>query len=266
MTKNDTHHTYYIDTHAHVYDGMFSGDEESVVEKSREAGVRIIIQPDIDMNERPKMFGLYRQHPDFFRNMVGLYPGSVDMNWEADVADAESHARDSGVVAVGEIGLDYHYSKDTAELQMAALEAQFKMADRLDLPVNIHERDATEDFFKVLDRCRGLRLRGNMHAYSGSYETFLRLQKYGDWLVGIGGVVTFKNAGVAEAVKKIPLDRIVLETDAPYLSPVPFRGQRNDSSRLPLIAEKIASLKDIPLQEVVEMTTENACRLFNISI
>lgn len=263
MTENAKY--TYIDTHAHVYDEAFSGEEDEIVKNSREAGVRLIIQPDIDLKERGKMFDLYRRHPDFFRNMVGLYPGSVDEDWEKDVADAESHARDAGVVAIGEIGLDYHYSKDTAELQKEALEAQFRLADKLDLPVNIHERDAMDDFFQVLERCKGLRLRGNMHAYSGSWETFMRLQKYGDWSVGIGGVVTFKNAGIAEAVKKIPLDHIVLETDAPYLTPVPFRGKRNDSSYLHIIAEKIAELKDISLQEVAETTTANACRLFNIS-
>ena len=159
-----------------------------------------------------------------------------------------------------------HYSKDSAELQRRALKAQFELAAELDLPVNIHERDATEDFFRVLEECRHLGVRGNMHAFSGSYETFMRLQKYGDWSVGIGGVVTFKNAGVAESVKKIPLEKILLETDSPYLTPMPFRGKRNESSYIPLIARKVAELKDTDLGEVAAKTTENACKLFRISI
>lgn len=256
----------YIDTHAHVYDDAFDGEEEQIIQKSTEAGVKIIIQPDIDSRERNKMFALSHKYPEIFRSMIGLYPGSVDKNWEVEVEAAASMAKEDGVVAVGEIGLDYHYSKDNAELQRNALLEQFRLADKLELPVNIHERDATDDFFKVLDLCRGLSLRGNIHAFSGSWETFMRLQKYGDWSVGIGGVVTFKNAGVAEAVKKIPLDHILLETDAPYLTPVPFRGKRNNSSYIPLIAAKVAELKSISLQEVADTTTANACKLFNISI
>lgn len=254
----------YIDTHAHLCDEAFSGEEEQILEKAAEAGIKLILQPDIDSSERDRMFALEARFPSMLKSMAGLYPGSVTENWEEEVNAVEKAATSHKVVAIGEIGLDYHYSKDTAELQKAALKAQFEIAAKLDLPVNIHERDATDDFFKVLDSCKGLGLKGNMHAFSGSYETFMRLQKYGEWLVGIGGVVTFKNAGVAESVKKIPLSHIVLETDSPYLAPVPFRGKRNDSSYIPVIAEKVALQKGISLEEVAETTTANACRLFNL--
>lgn len=254
----------YIDTHAHLCDEAFSGEEEQILKKAEEAGIRLILQPDIDSSERDRMFALEARFPSMLRSMAGLYPGSVTESWEEEVGAVEQAALNHKVVAIGEIGLDYHYSKDTAELQKAALKAQFELAARLGLPVNIHERDATDDFFKVLDSCKGLGLRGNMHAFSGSYETFMRLQKYGEWLVGIGGVVTFKNAGVAESVKKIPLDHIVLETDSPYLAPVPYRGKRNDSSYIPVIAEKVALQKGISVEEVAETTTANACRLFNL--
>ena len=197
---------------------------------------------------------------------IVLRPGSVEENWEEEVEKVKECAVNHNVIAIGEIGLDYHYSKDSAELQRRALKAQFELAAELDLPVNIHERDATEDFFRVLEECRHLGVRGNMHAFSGSYETFMRLQKYGDWSVGIGGVVTFKNAGVAESVKKIPLEKILLETDSPYLTPMPFRGKRNESSYIPLIARKVAELKNTDLGEVAAKTTENACKLFRISI
>lgn len=256
----------YIDTHAHVYDEAFEGEWQGVVDRAREAGVRLMLQADIDSSERGKMIEVQERFPDSIRNMAGLYPGSVNENWEQEVELARQYAGTAEVVAIGEIGLDYHYSKETSDLQKLALEAQFKMAAELDLPVNIHERDATNDFFEVLERCRHLGLRGNLHAFSGSYETFQRLQKYGDWSVGIGGVVTFKNANVAESVKKIPLDRILLETDAPYLTPVPHRGQRNESSYIPIIAAKVAELKGIDIAEVAAQTTENACRLFNLHI
>lgn len=256
----------YIDTHSHIYDMAFDGEEKEVVERAIAAGVRLILQPDIDSKERGRMISLSERFPDVFRNMAGLYPGSVDDTWEAELEAVEKYAMEGTVIAIGEIGLDYHYSRETAQLQQRALIEQFRLAARLDLPVNIHERDATEDFFKVLDECRGLGIRGNMHAFSGSAETFMRLQKYGDWMVGIGGVATFRNAGVAEALKRIPLDHILLETDAPYLTPVPYRGKRNESAYIPIIAEKVASQKGIGLDEVASVTTASACRLFNISI
>ena len=132
------------------------------------------------------------------------------------------------------------------------------------LPVNIHLRDATGDFLDVLEAHKHLELGGSMHAFSGSYETFRRLQKLGDWYIGVGGVVTFKNASLAEAVRKIPLERIVLETDAPYLTPVPHRGKRNESSYIPLIAARIADLKGIRMEEVARTTTNNAKNLVGI--
>lgn len=254
----------YIDTHSHLYDNAFSGEVDEAVKRALDAGVGTILQPDIDSSERPGMIELQRRFPDVFKNMAGLYPGSVDENWEKEMAETEAFANTPGIIGIGEIGLDYHYSADTAELQKKALLVQFEMASRLNLPVDIHLRDATEDFFKVLEECKGLNIKGCMHAFSGSAETFRRLQKYGDWHVGIGGIVTFKNARLAETVKEIPLDRIVLETDSPYMAPVPLRGTRNESANIPIIAAKIAELKGIGLSEVAETTTLNAERLFNL--
>ncbi len=254
----------YIDTHSHLYDEAYQDDAEEVLNRATSAGVKILIQPDVDSRERELMFALTARHPDRLRCMAGLYPGSVDEGWENEVARAEAAAKRPGVVAIGEIGLDYHYGSGTAALQKEAFKAQLEIAARLDLPVNIHERDATEDFFKVMDECRHLGLRGNVHAFSGSYETFARLQKYGDWSVGIGGVVTFKNASLAETVRKIPLERIVLETDAPYLTPTPHRGERNESAYIPLIAARIAELQGRDVSEVAAVTTANAERLFRL--
>lgn len=255
--------TRYIDSHVHFYDEAYNGEEEAAIERSIASGVYKMIQPDVNSKERDRMIELSSRHPGVLYTMLGLYPGSVDGNWENEI-DLMMSRFDIKPVAVGEIGLDYYYSASTAELQKLALKEQLRIASQYDLPINIHLRDATEDFIKVLEECRHLNLRGNLHAFSGSYETFCLIQKYGDWSVGIGGVVTFKNSRLAEAVTKIPLDRILLETDAPYLTPVPHRGERNESTYLPYIAQKIADIKAVAVEEVAETTTENTLKLFNI--
>lgn len=260
----------YIDTHCHISDEAFSGEEEDYIRRAKEAGVSLMLQPDIDSSEREAMFSLVDRHPDALRPMIGLYPGSVGKDWRTEIDKMlrflegwEARGdRKVVVVAVGEIGLDYHEGKDSAEEQKEALEWQLDFAAERSLPVNIHLRDAMGDFLKIIRRHKGLR--GNMHAYSGSLGSFQELQRLGDWYIGVGGVVTFKNAGLAEVVRNVPLDRIVLETDAPYLTPVPYRGKRNESSYIPLIAAKIAELKGIPVEEVAETTTNNAKTLFGI--
>lgn len=253
----------YIDTHVHFYDEAFLGEEDAAIARAIGAGVSRMIQPDVDSRERDRMIGIDSRYPGTIYTMLGLYPGSVGEDWEREIA-LYMDRMDINPVAIGEIGLDYHYSADTADLQKKALREQFRIASELDLPVNIHLRDATEDFFSVLEECRHMDLRGNLHAYSGSYETFCRLQRYGDWSVGIGGVLTFKKSKLADVVRQIPLDRILLETDAPYLTPVPHRGERNESSHIPIIAAKIAELKQIDIEEVASVTTENAIKLFRL--
>jgi len=209
------------------------------------------------------MFRLTEAHPGVLFPMLGLYPGSVREDWEEEI-EALLKWRDRGIVAVGEIGLDYHEGKEYADLQKKALRVQLELAAEWNLPVNIHLRDAWEDFFSVLSDCRHLGLRGNLHCFTASYEIFSRAQKYGDFSVGIGGVVTFRNASLAETVKSIPLDKILLETDAPYMAPVPFRGRRNESAYIPYIAEKIALQKGLSIEEVEAATTANAEKMFGI--
>ena len=255
--------TGFIDTHSHLNDKAYCEDAHETINRALKAGVFKILLPDIDSTDRDSLFSICEKYKNVLYPMLGLYPGSVDENWESEI-DKMMQYTDHQIIAIGEIGLDYHYSSDTAGRQQEALIRQFEIAAKLDLPVNIHLRDATDDFFKVMDICRHLGLRGNLHAFSGSYEIFQRLQKYGEWYVGIGGVVTFKNSHISESVKKIPLERIILETDSPYLTPVPYRGKRNESSYIPLIAEKIALLKNISIEEVAATTTHNATTLFRI--
>lgn len=254
-----------IDTHTHISDPAFAGEEEDVILRARQAGVEMMLLPDVDSTERGAMLALADRHPDVLRPMVGLYPGSVGADWEAEFDLVERQAAERSFVAVGEIGLDYHEGKEFAAQQKDALAAQLELAARLDLPVNIHLRDAMGDFLDVLRAHRHLGIRGDMHAFSGSYESFLELQRIGDWRIGVGGVVTFKNAAtLSDVVRRVPLERIVLETDAPYLTPVPYRGKRNESAYLPLVVRKIAELRGIAPEEVDRVTTASAHALFNI--
>lgn len=253
----------FIDTHTHTYDPAFAGCEDEVIARALAAGVSLMLQADIDSHERGGMLALTARHPEALRHMIGLYPGSVHEDWRDEI-DALEAAYTPEAVAVGEIGLDYHYGREFAAQQKEALRVQLELAAGWDLPVNIHLRDATADFVEIIEDCRHLHLRGNLHAYSGSWETFSRLSRSGDWYIGVGGVVTFKKASIAEELHKFPLERMLLETDAPYLTPVPHRGERNESAYIPLIAAEVARRTGTSLEQVAETTTANARKLFAI--
>ena len=252
-----------IDTHTHYYDDRYEGGGDAAVDRAVAAGVGKMIQADIDSRERESMWAVGERHKGVLFQMAGVYPGSIGPDWKQEI-DAMLPYIDKGAVAIGEIGLDYHEGKEYAALQMEALRVQFEFASKLDLPVNIHLRDAWDDFFKVLEESRHLGLRGNLHCFSGSHELFERANRSGDFSVGIGGVVTFRNASLRETVKKIPLEKILLETDCPYLAPTPHRGECNESAYLPLIADEIALLKGVSREEVEAVTTESAEKLFRI--
>ena len=255
----------FIDTHTHFYDEWLLPDAEAAVQRALEAGVGKMIQADIDSSERPDMWAIGNRHPGILFQMLGVYPGSLTPdNWQDELDQVFSLASGGDIVAVGEVGLDYHEGKDFAGIQKEALRLQLELASAKDLPVNIHLRDAWEDFFEVLEDCPHLHLRGNLHCFSGSFEAYERANRSGRWSVGIGGVITFKNNKLVQTLERIPLERILLETDAPYLAPTPHRGERNESAYLPIIAAKVAEVKGISLEECERITTENAERLFNI--
>ena len=253
----------FIDTHTHVTDEAFRGEEDAVVQRAIAAGVGKMLLADVGSEERDPMFAACERHPGVLYPMLGLHPENVKENWRDELALLESWLP-RHPVAIGEIGLDYHWDVTFKEQQKEALRAQFELAARLNLPVNIHLRDATEDFLAIVRDCAHLHLRGNMHAFSGSLETWKELCRWGDWSVGIGGVVTFKKAHLPEVVKEIPLNRILLETDAPYMAPVPLRGSRNEPANIPLIAAKVAEIKGISIEEVESATTANANELFSL--
>ena len=253
----------FVDTHTHFYDEWLLTDADAAVQRALDAGVEKMIQADVDSRERPDMWEIGNRYPGVIYQMLGLYPGSVKDDWREEL-DALEPYKDKGIVAIGEIGLDYHEGLEYVKEQKEVLRIQLEMAARMNLPVNIHLRDAWEDFFTILADCSHLHLRGNLHCFTASYEIYERANRYGDFSVGIGGVVTFKNASLAKTLERIPLEKILLETDAPYLAPVPYRGRRNESSYLPVIAEKVAEVKGLTTQEIAQITTHNAETLFQI--
>ncbi len=253
----------YIDTHAHLYDEAFTGEEDLAIARAVEAGVTEIIFPDIDSQTRDIMFAAADRHPGTVFPCLGLHPTSVDGNWKQEMLKLEEYLGRK-VWAIGEIGMDCYWSKEFVKEQEEVFRIQLELADRLGLPVIIHSRESIGLIIQILKDCRHLSLRGVFHAYSGSIETFRELQRLGDWYFGIGGVLTYKKAGIADTVKEIPLDRILLETDSPYLPPVPFRGKRNESSYIPYIAAKLAELTSTDAEEIGRQTTENAKKLFGI--
>jgi TatD DNase family protein len=209
------------------------------------------------------MFAYADRHEGTIFPCLGLHPTSIDASWEKEMSMLEGYLSRK-LWAIGEIGMDCYWSKEFVKEQQEAFRIQLEMASRLDLPVIIHSRESTELILNVLRDCKHLSLRGVFHAYSGSAETWREIDRLGEWYVGIGGVLTYKKASIAETVKQIPLEKILLETDSPYLTPVPFRGKRNESAYIPHIASRLAELKETPLDEIAFTTTENAEKLFKI--
>ncbi|HPQ55742.1 MAG TPA: TatD family hydrolase [Bacteroidales bacterium] len=249
-----------IDTHVHLYDSAFDPDRDQVVERAKKAGITHCILPAIDKSTYGAMQECLETYPGFCYKASGLHPTSVNADYNLELGFAYSKMTDA--VAIGEIGLDFYWSREYTGEQISAFEQQLEWARDLDLPVIIHSRSAFPELLASLKKCAFPGMRGVLHAWSGSREVFDQAGRYGDFFMGIGGVVTFKNARLGEIVRETGLDRIVLETDAPWLTPVPYRGKRNESSYLSYIAKKIALLKDISPDQVIGQTTENALSLF----
>jgi TatD DNase family protein len=249
-----------IDTHVHLYDSAFDPDRDQVVERAKNAGVTHCILPAIDKSTYAAMEACMERYPGFCHKASGLHPTSVKTDYGLELGHAYSNR--SGAVAIGEIGLDFYWSREYAKEQLIAFEQQLEWARDLDLPVIIHSRSAFPELLASLKKCAFPGMRGVLHAWSGSLEVFEQACRFGDFFMGIGGVVTFKNARLAEIVRKTDLERIVLETDAPWLTPVPYRGKRNESAYLTFIAPKIAQVKDISTEKVMAQTTQNALSLF----
>lgn len=255
-----------IDTHTHLYDEAFADDFTEAVERAVRSGVEHLIFPGIDSSVHDRMMECASMTGGKAGTATGLHPTSVREDWKKELGFVENRLSEGGWAAIGEIGLDRHWSDTFFSEQTEAFRIQMIWAAEAGLPVIIHVREAHDTLFDILDSLqeKGVPMRGVMHAFSGSLETYRRIKSYGGFKVGIGGVVTYRNAGIAVTVKDIPIEDIVLETDSPWLTPVPFRGKRNESAYLRIIAERLADIKGLTMEEVDRVTTDNAKSLFNI--
>ena len=248
-----------VDTHAHIYDKQFKPDFDEIIDRiSKE--LEFIVSIGYDLESSEKSVDLAEKYP-FIYGVVGVHPTDIKKYSDTVERKLEELARNEKVVAIGEIGLDYHWMEDPKEEQEEIFRRQMELSRRVGLPVVIHTRDAMEDTVRILEDYKDVG--GIMHCYPGSYETAEKL--IDRYYFGIGGVVTFKNNKVTkETVKKLPIEKIVIETDCPYLTPEPFRGKRNEPVYVRYIAEEIARIKEMPLEKVIEITTGNAKKVYNI--
>lgn len=263
-----------IDTHAHLYLNKFDADREAVVARAREAGVEAIVLPAIDVASIRLALDLCDRYDGVYA-MAAIHPSDVRQATDDDFAAVAAACDDPRIVAVGESGLDYYWDRSFDEKQREYLRRHVRLAIEKDLPLILHTRDRHDgsevnaDVLSVLREERAAsahpgRLRGIFHCYSGTPGVPEAARELG-FLLGLGGTLTFKNGGVAEAVRDVPMEQIVLETDAPFLAPVPHRGKRNEPAYVRFVAEKLAEVKGISVEEVARITTENARRLFRLS-
>ena len=253
----------FIDTHAHLYSTPLKENIEGIMKNAMDNGIDAIIMPAIDSNTLEAMLEVEARYPKNCMAMMGLHPCSVKENVNDELAIIETQLQKRKFIAIGEIGLDYYWDKTFTAEQMLAFEKQMDWALDYKLPIVIHTRNAMGETIEAVKPFAKKGLRGIFHCFSGSRESAEQIIAMGFHL-GLGGVLTYKNAGVAEAIKDIPMEWLVLETDAPYLSPVPYRGKMNEPSYMIQVAMKLAEIKNLPLHEIAAITTSNAERLFGL--
>jgi TatD DNase family protein len=250
-----------IDTHCHLYNKEFNRDIEEVIQRAEKEGVNRFYLPAIDQSCQEALLNLETRYPGKCIGMTGLHPCEVKAGYETELAFVESELSRRSWVAVGEIGLDFYRDRTFEKEQYIAFHRQVEWALHHRIPIVIHSRNSMTESIGVIREHQKGGLRGIFHCFSGDAAAAAAIVGLGFYL-GIGGVLTYKNSGLADAIRDIPLEWLVLETDAPYLSPVPFRGKRNESSYLRYIVEKLAEVKGVPIEEVARMTTENAQKIF----
>ena len=254
-----------IDTHAHLYAEEFSEDQTEVFIRAAAAGVHYFLLPNINSESIPLMEKLIKEQKNTIP-MMGLHPSYVKENWMEELKIIETHLfkNPSKYCAVGEIGMDLFWDKTFIEAQKIVFRTQISWAKKLKLPIAIHARDAFDEIFEILDEENDEFLKGVFHCFTGSKEQATKILDYGGFKLGIGGVITYKNSGLTEVLNSVELKHLVLETDAPYLSPVPFRGKRNESSYLSYIIEKISGIYNLSDAIIAEVTSQNAIELFQL--
>ncbi len=251
------------DTHTHLYSEEFDQDREEMITRAIAAGVTRFFVPSIDSTYTEKMYALEKAYPGHIYLMMGLHPCYVKENYKEELAHVEAALEQREFKAIGEIGIDLYWDKTTLDIQKIAFRHQIQLAKKYKLPINIHCREAFDEIFEVLELEKSDELFGIFHCFSGTYEQALQAISY-NMKLGIGGVVTFKNGKIDQFLNQIDLKHLVLETDSPYLAPVPYRGKRNESGYTRLVAEKLAELYQLPVAEIARITTENSKAIFGI--
>lgn len=253
----------FFDTHAHLYSEQFKEDQDAMIQRAISAGVERFYLPNIDLESIEGMLDLEKKYPTICYPMMGLHPCSVDENFEEVLSKMKALIDERKFVAIGEIGIDLYWDKTHEEEQKKAFRLQINWAKELALPIVIHARDSFEQIFEILDEENDERLRGIFHCFTGGEKEIEKILSYGGFLFGIGGVVTYKKSTLPEVLTMIPLEKLVLETDAPYLPPTPHRGKRNESAFLMHTAEKVAEIYGLNLLELGKITSQNTINLFH---
>jgi TatD DNase family protein len=256
----------FVDTHTHLYLEEFDPDREIVIDNAVKNGVKYLFLPNIDSGSINGMMCLAGKYPQNCFPMIGLHPTSVKANYheELDIIERELSNKGGKYFAIGEIGVDLYWSKEFESGQLSAFSFQLDLAVKHDLPVVIHTRNSFEQAVAVIEEKKNKNIRGIFHCFGGSAQQAQKAIDLG-FLLGIGGIITYKNSGLPNVIEHFGLEHFVLETDAPFLPPVPYRGQRNESAYIPVIAAKIASIKQVNLSEVASVTTANALSLFKVT-
>ena len=252
-----------IDSHTHLYLEEFEKDIHQVMNRAFDAGVKKMVIPNIDSSSVNAMLNLCKEFKNNCYPAIGLHPGSVKENFNEELEIMRSWLSEEKFVAIGEIGLDLYWDKTFFKEQVEAFKYQLSLANEFDRPVIIHSRNALNDIIQILNEKQFSKVKAVFHCFPGSIEQAHYLAGKG-YLIGIGGVVTYKNSGMAKIAKELPLQNVILETDSPYLPPVPFRGQRNESAYIKVITEFIASLRQTTIEEVAEITSTAAKEFFKI--
>ena len=250
-----------IDTHTHLYLNQFKDDIDKVIQRSIDKGINKFIFPAIDSTHFDDMHDLKNKYPGSIYLMSGLHPVDVKENYKEELEFVVSSLKSHSYVAIGEIGIDLYWDKTYLKQQQDAFEFQIRLAIKNDLPIVIHCREAFDEIFEILDKENCDKLRGVFHCFTGTLDQANKAIDLGFFL-GIGGVVTFKNGGIDKFLSQIDLKHIVLETDSPYLAPVPFRGKRNESSYITYIIDKLSEIYGLPIKEIASVTTKNAEKVF----
>ena len=254
----------FIDTHTHLYAEQFEEDRDAMILRAIEAGITHFFLPNIDRSSIGGMNELVHNYPKRCFPMMGLHPCSVNDQWEEELKWIEKELENKKYIAVGEIGIDLYWDKTYLEEQQIAFRKQIQWAKEKNLPIVIHCREAFDEILAILDEVNDEHLKGIFHCFTGNLKQAQHILEYGNFKLGIGGVVTFKNAGLDKVLEKLSIHDIVLETDSPYLAPSPHRGKRNESSYLLKIAEKVAEILKLPLKEVKEISSKNALSIIKI--